>query len=75
VEVFLIDWGHWGRELVLYLGRKKCALRLRELGKAVGGGDYAAVSAAIKRFERRISQDKKVAQVARQADQLLKAET
>jgi hypothetical protein len=43
--------------LALSLGRRACGLRLRELGAAAGGVDYAAVSAAIKRFERRLARE------------------
>ena len=46
--------GDWGRELALCLGRRTCGLSLRELGERAGGVDYAAVSGAIKRFERRM---------------------
>ena len=49
--------GDWGRDLALYLGRRECGLSLCELGKAAGGVDYAAVSAAIKRFERRLARE------------------
>ena len=49
--------GDWGRDLALYLGRREFGLSLRELGKAAGGVDYAAVSAAIKRFERRLARE------------------
>jgi hypothetical protein len=46
--------GDWGRDLVLYLGRKMGEMTLRELGQACGGMDYMSVSVAIKRFERRL---------------------
>jgi hypothetical protein len=29
-------YGDWGRDLVLYLGRKECGLKLHELGEAAG---------------------------------------
>ena len=47
-EDFRERYGDWGRDVVLYVGRKGCGLSLRRLGEAVGGMDYAAVSAAIK---------------------------
>jgi chromosomal replication initiation ATPase DnaA len=46
--------------LVLYLGRRKCGLKLKELGDLAGEMDYAAVSAAVKRFERRLARDSKL---------------
>jgi putative transposase len=67
--------GDWGRELALYLGRKQGALSLRELGAAVGGVDYAAVSVAVKRFERRLARDKTLRQAVKTANQLLNVET
>ena len=67
--------GDWGRELGLYLGRREGALRLAELGAAAGGVDYAAVSVAIKRFERRLLRDKMLEQAVKKARQLLNVET
>ena len=68
-------YGDWGRELALYLGRMEAALSLRELGEVAGGVDYAAVSMAIKRFERRLSRDKTLRQVVAKTTQLLNVET
>lgn len=67
--------GDWGRELALYLGRKMAAVPLRELGTAAGGMDYAAVSVAIKRFERRLAADKALQNIEEKAKQLLNVET
>ncbi|HPA17838.1 MAG TPA: transposase [Verrucomicrobiae bacterium] len=50
--------GDWGRDLTLYLGRRDGGLKLRELGDAVGGADYATVSKALQRFERRLAREK-----------------
>jgi REP-associated tyrosine transposase len=60
-------YGDWGRDMALYLGRKDCGMRLRELGEAVGGIDYGSVAAAVHRFERRLSQEKSLANLLRQA--------
>jgi len=57
-QAFRDRHGDWGRDLALYLGRRESGLRLRELGAAVGGVDYAAVSAAIKRFGQRLVREK-----------------
>jgi REP element-mobilizing transposase RayT len=67
--------GDWGRELALYLGRKMAAVPLRELGTAAGGVDYAAVSAAIKRFERHLATDNALRNIVENAKQLLNVET
>jgi len=66
--------GDWGRELALYLGRREAAVPLRELGAAVGGVDYAAVSVAIKRFEGRLAGDKMLRNAVKKAKQLLNVE-
>jgi putative transposase len=59
-ERFRDGYGDWGRDLVLYLGRRECGLKLKELGKSAGGMDYAAVSVAVKRFERRLARDSRL---------------
>jgi len=65
--------GDWGRDLALYLGRRLGGMKLKELGREVGGADYAAVSMAVKRFERRVGAEKKLAQLVKKAsEQLLK---
>ena len=64
-------YGDWGRDLVLYLGRKDCGLKLRELAQAAGGIDYVSVSSAVRRFERRLSREKPLAEHLRQARQPL----
>src|SRR5260221_13547716 len=46
--------GDWGRDAALWLGRCAGRLRLAELGGLVGNLDYAVVSKAIARFERRL---------------------
>ena len=57
-STFRDRYGDWGRDLALYLGRKVAGLKLSELGEAVGGVDFRSVSAAITRFERKLSRDK-----------------
>jgi REP-associated tyrosine transposase len=74
-EAFRDRHGDWGREAALYLGRRKCGLRLAELGAAVGGADYAAVSAAIKRFERRLSRERSLQQSVESLTEMLNVET
>ncbi len=70
-ETFRDRYGDWGRDLVLYLGRKVCGLKLKELGEAAGGIDYVSVSAAVKRFENSVAKDAALARVLGQAWKLL----
>lgn len=60
-------YGDWGRDMVLYLGRKQCGMKLKELGEAVGGIDYGSVAAAVHRFERRLGRDKRLSRQVQQA--------
>ena len=72
-------WAHfqrrhadWGRDAVLWLGRKVGRLSLCALGKEVSL-EYPAVSQAVIRFERRITKDEALRrQVDKMKDQLLK---
>ncbi len=72
---FRDQYGDWGRELALYVGRKEAGLTLRELGSAVGGADYAAVGVAIQRFERRLIRNKVIRQAVAAVIKLLNVET
>jgi hypothetical protein len=47
--------GDCGRDMVLYLARRRCGLGLKELGHAAGAMEYASVSVTIHRFARRLS--------------------
>ena len=51
-------YGDDGRDLVLYVGRRACGLKLGELARAAGMRDYGAVSVAIRRYERRLERSK-----------------
>jgi REP-associated tyrosine transposase len=66
--------GDWGRDAVLYLGRRYCGVGLRELGEAVGGIDYRSVGTAVKRFEKRLSRDKRLASEIRTMERQLQNE-
>jgi putative transposase len=63
--------GDWGRDLALYLGQRRCGLRLRELGALAGGMDYSAVSVAIRRLEHRAKTDKSVRKLLERANSQL----
>ena len=49
--------GDWGRDLVLYLARRRCGLTLSEIGQYFGIAEYKAVSSAVRRFEVAIEKD------------------
>jgi chromosomal replication initiation ATPase DnaA len=46
-------YGDWGRDVVLWAGRKYGGMTLKELGAAAGGMDYVAVAAAVRRIAER----------------------
>jgi putative transposase len=50
--------GDWGRDLALYVARRKCGLSLRSLGGEVGLANYYAVAQAIARMEQRLRKDR-----------------
>ena len=46
-------YGDWGRDVVLWAGRKYGGMTLKELGAAAGGMDDVAVAAAVRRIAER----------------------
>jgi len=54
--------------IALLLGRRHCGLSLRELGSAVGGVDYHAVSKALTRMEKRVLSDSRLRSVIDKAE-------
>jgi hypothetical protein len=50
--------GDSGRDLVLYLGRRACGLKLAELAEAVGWRNYGVVATNVKRYEQRLQADR-----------------
>lgn len=50
---FVNRYGDWGRNLALWVARRRGGMTLREIGDAAGGMDYSAVSEAIRYFERK----------------------
>jgi hypothetical protein len=61
----------WGRDLVLTLAFRCVGLKLKELGVLAGELDYVTVSAAIRRFEKKMEKDKHLADIFRQAQSQL----
>lgn len=49
--------GDEGRDMVLYLARKRSGLTLREIGEHIGGLDYKAAGKAVERFGCRLKSD------------------
>ena len=54
---FSIRHGDCGRELVLYLARKRSGLTLSEIGRRLGGLEYKTVGKAVQRFEASLARD------------------
>ena len=50
----------WGRDLAVYLGRRRCGLTLRQLAKAINGASAGAVSVAARRFRRCLETDRRL---------------
>ena len=73
-DTFITKRGDWGRPLFLWGARRLCGLTLRELGRAAGGMEFAAVSAALKRFERKAAEDESLVELQRQLKTILNAE-
>ena len=59
-EQFAQRHGDWGRDLVLRVARECTGMTLRELGEAVGGMDYGAVSMAVRRIRLRMKRDRAI---------------
>jgi len=70
-EQFRDRYGDNGRDLVLWLGRKRGGFGLRELGQLAGGLDYTSVSLAVKRFEKRRDRVKSLREMSHRAEQAL----
>lgn len=54
---FSVRHGDYGREMVLYLARKRSGLTLKEIGEKLGGMAYKTVGKAVQRFERSLESD------------------
>lgn len=62
-EDFRNRHGDWGRDLMLWLARRTTGMTLGQIGKRVGGLDYAAAGMAIQRFEIRCQREKRLFQI------------
>ena len=66
--------GDWAGPMYLWAGRRWCGCTLRELGAAVGGMNYAAVSIALKRFEQRCAGEEKIRNLQASLSEMLNVE-
>jgi REP element-mobilizing transposase RayT len=62
-ERFRDQHGDWGRDLVLYLGRTRCGMTLRELATAAGGVQYGSISAALRRFTKLLTENSELREI------------
>ena len=68
--------GDWGRELVLYLVRRRSGLTLGQIGEYFGIAEYKTVASAVKRFEVSLAKDAaRVRMVKRCLREMAKRET
>jgi REP element-mobilizing transposase RayT len=70
-EAFRDRYGDRGRDVALYLGRRRAQMRLRELAQAVGDVDYGSVAAALQRITRRLRTDRTLRDVVTAAERQL----
>jgi hypothetical protein len=47
----------WGRELLLYLGKRRCGMKLKELAAESGLASEGAVAREIKRYGNKLARD------------------
>ena len=66
--------GDSGRDLVLYLGRRVCGLKLGELASAAGMREYGAVAVAIRRYEHRLARQPAERKQMQRVCQMLKTQ-
>ena len=68
--------GDWGRELVLYLARKRTGLTLHAIGEALGIREYKTVGRAVQRFESSLAQERARRRMVKEClDELSQVET
>ena len=57
-NVWICRHGDWGKWILLWLSHRYCGMTQSALGNRIGGMDYAAVSAGIRRLDKQIQTDK-----------------
>ena len=63
--------GDRGRDMVLYLGRRVCGMKLAELAEAVGLRNYAVVATNARRYEQWLQRDRTEQARMKEVTQLL----
>ena len=74
-DTFAKRWGDWGVPMAMWLSRRHGGLRLREIGEAMGGMDYAAVSDRLKRFEQQLKSSRTLRARRHRIERTLNLET
>ncbi len=74
-DEFSVVRGDWGKAAVFYFARKYAGMTLKEVGDAAGGVKYPAVSQLVKRFEKRMNEDRRLRRHVSEIDQMLKIQT
>ena len=64
-EFFNGRYGDWGRDLVLYLARKRCGMTFAEIGRRAGGMDYKVAEKAVYRFGEKIQKNRKLRSIVK----------
>lgn len=67
-NAFRDKYGDLGRDLVFHLARRHSGLTLRQIGAYAGDLDYVAVSNAIRRFEKRLANDRTAQKLKKAAE-------
>jgi putative transposase len=75
LDEFSVVRGDWGKAAVFYFARKYAGMTLKEVGDAAGGVKYPAVSQLVKRFEKRMNEDRRLRRHVSEIDQMLKIQT
>ncbi len=70
-ENFVARHGDWGRDLALYIGRVRCGLTLKELGRYTNM-KVASVSQAAIRIRKMLTEDKELAKTYQKTLRILK---
>lgn len=73
-EMFMEEYGGWGRGLVIWGSRQYTGMTLRELGEAMGK-DYGAIAMQLKRFEERSRKDRHASRAKSRLAKLLLVKT
>ena len=64
-EGFRNRYGDWGHSMVLYLARLRTGLSLKEIGTLAGEMEYKNVSTRVRRFEKRLVEDRQLRELAK----------